>query len=408
MAQATGTANQTAPTGFDDRAAAVVGRLKVALANMIAAVPGRVERASDLQRRLGIPSTVSWQIFRVAHDANPVTAGAYVPKAKAMRGVLSAASKHGVPEPLVVMVAEAFEAFEAFVDDAAGDRESFGIIASDAMPEEEAELINLPQRRALFRANAHVLGVHAKTSFVCSLLHPTADGRHMDFAALHGYVGMRRFRRDATRIIAAARLSDDDETVAVEPLDDLTSLAGGWSLLTRFSTQPFPPLQTGVAPDGFTETELVSDAVGNASTVTYAVGGIVRNARRYCREPGEMQMSRHAITLKPVEIMVHDVLVHENLFGPLKPKSFVCHGALHSGFRLSAHPLPLRTTVLRLGKGPDVMHTRDVPRYTEMVRWACSRAGWDPDRFDVYRCRVEYPVSPSTLVVQFPLPEAPE
>lgn len=61
-----------------------------------------------------------------------------------------------------------------------------------------------------------------------------------------------------------------------------------------------------------------------------------------------------------------------------------------------------------LGKGPSVMHTPDVPRYAEMIQYAFDRLGWDEARFDVYRCRVEYPVMPSSVVVRFDLPECPE
>jgi hypothetical protein len=44
----------------------------------------------------------------------------------------------------------------------------------------------------------------------------------------------------------------------------------------------------------------------------------------------------------------------------------------------------------------------------ELCRYAFERLGWDAERFDVYRCRVEYPVLPSTVVMQFELPAAPE
>jgi hypothetical protein len=42
-----------------------------------------------------------------------------------------------------------------------------------------------------------------------------------------------------------------------------------------------------------------------------------------------------------------------------------------------------------------------------MVQWAIKRISSDGSKFDVYRCRVEYPVIPSSVVVQFDLPEKP-
>jgi hypothetical protein len=64
-------------------------------------------------------------------------------------------------------------------------------------------------------------------------------------------------------------------------------------------------------------------------------------------------------------------------------------------------------SVTYLGKGPSVLYTADVPRYPELANYAFERLGWDGERFDVYRCRVEYPVLPSTVAMVFDLPEAP-
>ena len=51
--------------------------------------------------------------------------------------------------------------------------------------------------------------------------------------------------------------------------------------------------------------------------------------------------------------------------------------------------------------------TPDVPRYPELVRYALDRAGFDAEKFDVYRCRVEYPVMPSTVALTWELPKRP-
>ena len=40
----------------------------------------------------------------------------------------------------------------------------------------------------------------------------------------------------------------------------------------------------------------------------------------------------------------------------------------------------------------------------DLAQPAMDRLGWNGDRFDVFRCRVEFPVNPSTVVVWFPLP----
>ena len=41
----------------------------------------------------------------------------------------------------------------------------------------------------------------------------------------------------------------------------------------------------------------------------------------------------------------------------------------------------------------------------EMAAWALERVGWDSEKFYVYRCRVKYPVMPSSVVIRYDLPE---
>ena len=67
--------------------------------------------------------------------------------------------------------------------------------------------------------------------------------------------------------------------------------------------------------------------------------------------------------------------------------------------------LPLKESLIYLGRGAAVMRSRDVPRYEEMVRYAMKRVGWAPGRFHVYRVRIEYPIMPSSVVIHFDLPE---
>jgi hypothetical protein len=58
-----------------------------------------------------------------------------------------------------------------------------------------------------------------------------------------------------------------------------------------------------------------------------------------------------------------------------------------------------------LGQGTSVLPTPDVPRYVEMADYVAERVRWDLDQFEVYRCRVEYPVMHSAVVIRFDLPK---
>jgi hypothetical protein len=69
--------------------------------------------------------------------------------------------------------------------------------------------------------------------------------------------------------------------------------------------------------------------------------------------------------------------------------------------------LPVRVTLERLGRGLAVLDCAEVPRYVDMMQYAFKRIGWNGERFDVYRCRLEYPVMQSLVDIRFELPEKP-
>jgi hypothetical protein len=49
----------------------------------------------------------------------------------------------------------------------------------------------------------------------------------------------------------------------------------------------------------------------------------------------------------------------------------------------------------------------EVPRYTELLQWACQNRGWDPACFRAYRCDSRYPVVGVQCVMAFRLEPKP-
>ena len=161
---------------------------------------------------------------------------------------------------------------------------------------------------------------------------------------------------------------------------------------------------------GDVQTELVVNGVGNESAVTYMLGDVARNLKGPYSDDTKPALQSHAWVRVPVEVLISDTLIHEDLYGLLTPTASVYADHDRSPraqtFQVSeSNLLPMRVSAVYLGKGPSVLHTKDIPRYPDMVQSAFDRLGWDGERFDVYRCRVVYPVMPSTVVVDIDLPE---
>jgi hypothetical protein len=59
--------------------------------------------------------------------------------------------------------------------------------------------------------------------------------------------------------------------------------------------------------------------------------------------------------------------------------------------------LPFAEKLIYLGPCSSALHLLEVPRYEEMLRYACTTQQWDLDEFDIYRARIEYPMLDTTI-----------
>jgi len=408
------------PCPFEVETSAVLTRLREALAVVVGALPGPIERATDLQRVLKLDARLCWRVFRVTGAANPLSAGCFVPGPPSMKRFLRAVGRLRVPVELIEAASDAAAEFEDVVGRHAGDRATFDSMVSARQGGDGGDQIDLNHKRAMFRGSRHVWGVHAKTQLNCCLLHPARDPGMLDIATLRGALNLQRMRPDARWIVAEARTADNDGVVRRqvnrEPLDPGTGAPGGETThgvapLRAFCTEPLPKFRTVSAQGGFVLGEISGNGVGNTSAITCITADVVHSVASCYRDEhnryGELVAGVHT----PCRVLIHDVLIFRGMFGPISPEVCVYDDywrKVSRGATVSeAATLAPQETLVYLGSGPSVLHTPDVPRYGEMARYVFDRLGWDGERFDVYRCRVEYPVMHSAVVIRFDLPEPP-
>src|SRR5688572_24493512 len=402
---------------FEQQATVVLRRLRAAVSAVIEAVHGAdsIERAADLQRALDLRSTLAWQVYRLAYAAGPLAEASAIPGTTAMTRFFEAAAARGAPAPILSRARKALAEFKAVVHAHAGDRSAFDSMLS-GIHGTGAPQIDLAHKRAAFKANSHIWGVRAKAQLACFVFQPSRDAPdRLDLLGIRGLIGLRRLRRDASWVIARVRLFDADVQKpqrldpgsAIDPVDDDS---GGVPLLRRFCSQPLPKFKRVPAGNDFVNVELDANGIGNQSAITGLIGDVYHGLYQRYRDAIRSIHYMRSQVRTPVEVLVHDVLIYDGLFGGRPPELRV-YGD-HRGVDPAApdreiDALRLSESVAHLGRGADVLATPDVPRYAEMVRYALGRAGWDPERFDVYRCRVEYPVMPSTVSLEWELPEQP-
>lgn len=407
----TATSMTASPEPFEQLAPRIIQQLRSALAALIAACPGNtpIRKAADLERALEIPSTLAWRVFTFAQADEPLARVGNVPGPGAMNRVIAAAADRGVASQVVTAAQGAFAEFEDLVKVHAGTRAALDSMIS-GLKIEGSDQIDLQHKRAAFNAYSHIWGVQAQTQLSCFILRASVQmPSRLDVIGLRGLVGLRRLRRDVSWVVSSMRVCDDDgktrTPISMSPLDQLEP-DSTVPLLRDFSSHPLPRFRTVKLESGYINTLIEPTTVGNQSAVTCLFGS-TGNAlmARHIDEHNKIQATLSFVRT-PSEVLVHDVMVQPGTFDQTPPKVLVYgdhRGVDAFGAGRECDLLALRETVVHLGRGPDVMHTADVPRYTDLVRYAFDHTGWDPSEFDVYRCRVEYPVMPSSVVVQFDL-----
>ncbi len=401
--------------GFVQATAAAMSRLRLALGELIEAIPQPINKAADVHRALGVDPKLGWQVFKVVNAVNTAGAGVNVPKRVSMQRLLKAAAGCGVPAHVIDHTAAAFDEFENLVTEHAGDRASFESMVSAVGDQDDCAQIDLNHRKAAFRSNSHIWGVQATARLACFIYQPSpSHPGQQDLGGIRGFVGLRRLRREGSWVVTQTKMTDADGTDREAPnreaLDPSAEVAHGVSLLEKFCSQPLPRFRAVPGKLGYVNTELEGDSVGNQSATTCMIGDVWRGVFGYYRDERNKHSLSHALVHTPCKVLIHDVLVREGMYGSSIPEVLI-YGD-HRG--VDPHPegrdcdlLAMHASVSHLGKGPLVVHTPDVPRYVQMLEYAFDRLGWDGEKFDVYRCRVEYPVMPSSVVVRFDLPEKP-
>ena len=106
------TADLVPATDFSQRASDALSRLRSAIADMFAGVPGGVRKSYDVNKLLGVDARLSWQVFKLTGPGDALSLAPHVPLPAAMRRLLAAAAKHGIQPDRVAGVRTAFDAFE--------------------------------------------------------------------------------------------------------------------------------------------------------------------------------------------------------------------------------------------------------------------------------------------------------
>jgi len=374
-----------------------------AFSGLIEAIPTRVRSASTLQRALRIDMKLAWKTWKVAHDGS-LASGAYMPGRPNIRKLLAAAGRCGIPSEVLEGVAAAAEEFDHLVATHAGDRPTFDSMVGSRGSQD------LRQRRAAFRANLHLRGAQARVQLKSSILCQSTKGDQMDLVAIQGYHDLRRVRSDGALVVSQVGLCDDDgriRQVKWEPLGPSLGQDSGSSVLGAFCSEDLPPFRTVRTTGNFVVGELAGQEVGNRSAITYIDGYLAHGAVPKYKDAKNNYCAMLTRVPIPCEVLVMDLLVQEGALGDSSP-AVASYGGMLGRTMDSLDRLPMNESVQFLGRGLPALHCPDIERHVDMYAAVLERLGWMSEQFDVFRCRIAFPVMLSLVQVRFELPEAPK
>ncbi len=366
---------------------------------------------TSVAEAFGIHRKLAWQVAKVAYAADPFAAARHMPPAKSLDAWLKAARKAGVPETLVQSAHEAGARFEALADLHASSRAEFEMLL-ESCADGSDEAVDAKWRQQAFLGNSYTLGAHCRTLMAFCVLTPSEDTpRHFHAVQVRGLIGFRQTRPGVRWIVNQSVVADAQARATPgldrRPLDPEAAAAhAGVPVLPAYCSVPMPALERRRTPDGMVHDEFAAGPVGLSGERTLVTGEIVRNIGPVHATEGDRVAHFGTAVRTPAEILHFDLFVKAGLFGPVgrelrvfsdlaSPISFDDMDALETSAR-----------VVSLGRGLGLSHTPDIPGYADLTASVCATVGVEPEGYELFRVRMEYPPLPTTVMIRHPLLDA--
>jgi hypothetical protein len=393
---------------FRNDAALVLGRFRQAMEKIVFPIAKSLQNSRDLQNVLGVDRNVSWQIFKLLGPIETLSTVSYIPAGVSLRKVISAAKKRGVSDEIAAEASSAFAAFEQFVSQTTGDREQFETMVMSYSDSAESVQMGMHHRKAAFKADCHFFGVACDTLSMALFFHPGKKPGAVDFVGLRQMLGLRRLRASTDVLVDRWKINRDssdrdDDTLLSDALDPDAAAMHNAAVLPEFCTQPMLPLVTQIEESGEVRTLLKHRDIGVGREVDIATARLVRGMSPTLTPDGRQMFDGLIEIARPTRIQVIDNFVHRPTWPNLAPSSGVythLPRRLPSKVDQEGVRLPFTETFNYMGSGADVMRIREVPRYPELVRYACEKMGWRFEDMDLYRIRFEYPLMDSNVLLR--------
>jgi hypothetical protein len=385
----------------EERVCAVGQDLTRAFSKVLDAIPGAPHRPQLLARRMGLNAVLTSRLLKATQQSDPIAVAHTMPGPEPLRRLLRAAEKQKIDRSLLKQASVAVDRFQQLIDAEAGDRSALDAIISGWLPDAR-ETVELNAKQAAFRGISHLLGTANDAAHYTFVLYPTlTDSNRADEILILNTRALRRVRPGFVVNYDTIHSQQPLYTVRGEPADGFHSL-----LLEQFCSTPVPQLKV-IQQGHIAHCILDGQDVGLGSAVDLVHATYMASKRPISLSPGEPPR-RAALAIgidTPTKVLLFDVLVHKDIFPGQEPQlnMYRTAGVFGSqpGNRREIDRLDLLEAIQSLGHGLAKFRSLDTPTYQDMIRFVCQQRGWNANELRGYRCRIEYPMYSSEIVMSF-------
>ena len=383
---------------LEQRLSSATERVKRAMGDVIGVIPIRVKSPAEFQRALKLDRSLTSRLLRALELDDPLASLYRMPGPQGLRLVLKAARKALAdnPEP-IVRAEETVSELENLVATEVGDWKALQAALCGWIPEAR-EQFEIANRQAAFRAMSNIKGVTADVMVSVTLIHPgSANDDWLDRAGITGLCRLKRLRPGTPMgFLHGSSIAPPPGTERLSLEANPIDVSHEAPLLREFSSSPTPKFKVRIEGD-IVHYVLEGDDVGLGSLVDLYFADVMRGRYPAHKSISPRPATPGAVIDVPVKTLIVDVLVHEDVWRGAEPELHMYDTAV----RGIANPvddsrdidrIDVLESIQNLGTQSSRFRTTEVACYGDMVRFVCSKLGWDSGHFRGFRCRVDYPV----------------
>jgi len=365
----------------------------------------------ELARQLGLNRNLTWKLAKFIGTTDLFAALQHLPGDEGIEIATAAMKRVGAPDRVLDRFAKARARLDEVIRVHAGDRATMELILDSMGGAGSGDRLE-QSRKLAFRGNSGLWGLQARVRTTTTFIAPSrTDPELLDLAIVGGVVDFRRLRPGIRWPLFRPRQYQNDGTPIVlgpneEAIDPASNDPSSPMLIHEFCSDNLPEIRAVKGRMGV-DYEMGDGPVGNLGAFTCYFGRIVRRGPCRYHTSDEPYVDLLSHVTMPVETMIFDLIVHQELAYLMKPRVMLLASTDGVGPGNAEQSIPLEARPTELSGRPPLLGTPLVPRYDELTAMVFRRGGWNPRDFRALRIEIKYPPMHAVTVLRGELPKAP-